>query len=120
MLSELLRVSRFGLVGLLASLVHILMAGILLSWCPTFHEVVVNFFGYICALSFSLFGHQQFTFRRQARIMRFLSMSLIGLAVNNMVLFSALRLDFSGLYAIIPAVFSAAFVSYLLARRWVF
>lgn len=117
---EILRISRFGLVGFLASAVHLAVAALLLAWQPGVHEFLVNLVAYICAFLFSLVGHQRFTFQQRARLLPFILMSWLGLAVNNLILYMALKLGFSGFTAIAPAVLLAAGVSYFVARTWVF
>lgn len=118
--AELWQIARFGAVGLIASAVHIATAAALLKFWPATNELWANLAAYSVAFTTSLIGHQYFTFRRRARFLRFLAMSLCGFLVNNGILITALWAGLSGLEAIIPAVLVAAASSYLLSRVWVF
>lgn len=117
---EIMRFSRFGSVGLLASVVHVSVAGLAFLGAPQAHEVAVNLVAYCCAFLVSLVGHQRYTFKRRARIFRFFMMSWFGLLVNNITLLTALKLGVIGVPAIAIAVVVAAVAGYLLARFWVF
>lgn len=118
--AELWQVVRFGLVGVAASVTHVLVAALLLMMQPALHEGWINVIAYGVAFGVSLLGHQRVTFRRPAHLRRFIVMSLSGFGINNLVLFLALAIGASGLWAIVPAVGIAAAVSYLLSRCWVF
>lgn len=111
---------RFGLIGLTASLTHILAAALVIVLLPALHEFWVNVMAYGVAFCVSLVGHQRVTFRRRASLWRFIVMSLTGFGINNGILAVALWLGLSGLLAIGPAVVIAAMISYLLSRCWVF
>lgn len=117
---EVMRVSRFSSVGLLASAVHVLVAGLIFLGFPQAHEVAVNLISYCCAFLVSLIGHQRYTFKRRARLFRFLMMSWFGLLINNITLLAALKFGVVGVPAIAIAVVLAAVAGYLLARFWVF
>ncbi|MGH1462760.1 MAG: GtrA family protein [Neptuniibacter sp.] len=119
-LFELSRIIRFGIVGLTASVLHLLAAMFTLNHWPEMHESVANAIAYVIAFMISLLGHQKITFQRKARLSKFLLLSWIGLAINYSVLFFGLWLGLSDLFVIVPAVGVAALASYLLASRWVF
>ncbi|WP_346799152.1 GtrA family protein [Halomonas sp. Bachu 37] len=119
-LAELWQMMRFGLVGLVASISHILVAALVLYVLPVLHEFWVNVIAYGVAFGVSLMGHQRVTFQRTASLWRFTVMSLTGFGINNLVLVGALGIGFSGLIAIAPAVVVAATASYVLSRCWVF
>ncbi|MGO2132614.1 MAG: GtrA family protein [Halomonas sp.] len=118
--SELGRILRFCVVGGLATLVHIGLAGLLLAAWLTGPIFIINLLAYLGAFTCSLIGHQRFTFGQRAHFLRFILMSLSGFAVNNLVLACGLWLGFSPFWAITSATGLAAAVSYLISRRWVF
>lgn len=111
---------RFGLIGLAASMTHILVAALMIVVFSALHEFIVNALAYGVAFSISLAGHQRITFRRSAHLWRFAAMSLAGFSINNLVLAGALGIGLTGLWAIAAAVLVAALASYVLARCWVF
>ncbi len=119
-LAELWQMLRFGLIGLAASMTHILAAALMIMVFPALHEFIVNALAYIVAFGISLAGHQRVTFRRSASLWRFTVMSLAGFSINNLVLAGALGVGVTGLWAISTALVVAAVASYVLARCWVF
>lgn len=111
---------RFGIIGLAASLVHILVAALMIILLPALHAFVINLLAYGVAFGVSLAGHQRFTFHRKASLWRFTAMSFTGFSINNLVLVGALGMGLAELSAITAAVVIAAVASYVISRCWVF
>lgn len=110
-------------VGLATTGVHVglAMAARLAGLAP----LAANFTGYVAAVVFSYFGHAWLTFRRDARsgaqFARFVVVSLVGLALNQLIVHvgsNLLRLPFwaslTGVVVLVPPV------TFLLAKAWAF
>lgn len=118
------RILKFGLVGVAATLVHILVG---ISWISFgLNPLVANFLAYITALLVSFWGHHSFTFSNHnlplgTTAPRFLSTSLLGFALNEAIL--AILVGFEILpakTALALATLLVAVVTYVLSKRWVF
>ncbi|MEH6834394.1 MULTISPECIES: GtrA family protein [Falsihalocynthiibacter] len=117
-------VLKFGLVGGLATLVHITV-GIL--WIRFgLNPLVANFLAYITALIVSFWGHHSFTFNNHNLPLgktapRFLTTSALGFLLNELILASLVGLNLmSPSSALALATLLVAGFTYLLSRRWVF
>lgn len=123
LLPELLRLLRFGLVGIAATLTHmgVAEAALLAGGLPAVWASVI---GFVPAFAVSYLGHARVTFAGQARhahaLPRFFLIALGGFlaslglltAAQGQPLPEALRLALS--IAVIPAI------TYVLARLWAF
>lgn len=116
------RIVVFGLVGGLASLLHIAVAGAAMRWGAV-SIFVANMAGFALAFLWSYAGHYWLTFRstRQHRsaLPRFALTALAGYGVNNgVVLGCVLLTGTESLWFIVLAVGFAAIVVYLVSSRW--
>ncbi|MCC5865996.1 MAG: GtrA family protein [Wenzhouxiangella sp.] len=124
---ELLRLGRFGLVGLSATLVH---AGVyaLLTALALSSALAANFIGYVCAVLVSLIGHSRWTFAGHqqkktgaALTARFIVTSLTSLGLNTLLVWLvAHQADLDPLWAIPGMVLVVPLLTYLLMKHWVF
>lgn len=127
---DLLRpVMRFGLVGVAATVVH--MVGFAL-FIEIFHiwAVAANVLAYCVAFLVSFTGHYGWSFREQTRspdvpwrrsVVRFLAVSMFGLILNTAQV--ALIVDILGLHywvAIASMVVVTTSAVFLLSRFWAF
>jgi putative flippase GtrA len=114
----------FGLIGVTATLVHVLVA-LAARHLAHLPPLTASFTGYLAAVSVSYFGNTFLTFGaapwRRDQIVRFGIMSLAGLAVGQGIIWllvTRLGLPFwvglAGMVAVVPASSFAA------ARLWVF
>lgn len=120
----IVRVVRFGLVGLAAAAVHYGVAislVMLVDWSPQ----VANVGGYLPALLVSYHGQGRYTFRmspkNQSRFWRFAATSFAGLMINAAGY--AIVLHFTNLdyrIALGLVLIAAALLTYLALGRWVF
>lgn len=117
-------VLKFGLVGGMATLVHITV-GIL--WIRFgLNPLVANFLAYLTALVVSFWGHHSFTFNNHNQPLaktapRFLSTSVLGFLMNELILASVVGLNLmSPSSALTLATLLVAAFTYLLSKRWVF
>lgn len=85
---------RFGLVGLVATAVHIGVGLLFLG--AGLHPFLANAFGFATALSVSLAGHHWFTFETSAPFARTASrytlVAFLGFGFNNLVLATLISL----------------------------
>lgn len=65
---ELLTLVRFSAVGALATLLHFVVA-LLLLWNLSITLQLANMMAFLCALAFSFLGHRHFTFRSQRAVL---------------------------------------------------
>jgi putative flippase GtrA len=114
----------FALVGAAATGCHYvaaLAAHQLLGLAPMW----ATFVGYACSVGVSYFGNSVFTFRRPAlhgpQFVRFATISLAGLAINQAIVFvgaNLLHLPFWA--ALIPVVVIVPASTFALAKFWAF
>jgi putative flippase GtrA len=120
---------RFGLVGGVATLIHVLIfAGAIERFaCP---PLLANVIGFAVAVGVSFFGHYHWTFALEAAharpfarlaLARFAAVALLGLILNSAVvglITGLLGLDY--VYAIPPMILVVPVVLFLLGKFWAF
>jgi putative flippase GtrA len=114
----------FGLVGVTASLVHLLLASALFSLAGM-SIFTANVFGFAVAFAVSYFGHYHLTFRSQqahrVAVARFVVTALAGFAINNLCLaMLTWAIGHESQWSLAAAILVAAAVVYLLSGRWAF
>lgn len=114
-------VTRFGLVGGVATVVHLAVAATLSATWPALSEFVVNVCGFLVAFQISFIGHRRLTFRRRGSARRFFLLALLGFALNNGVLASLLAVTaIRGFWAIAIATLTVPIITYIGSRLWAF
>lgn len=122
---ELARIIRFGIVGVLATAVHVGTVMLLVEnrWLPD--PLMANVVAFSCAVLVSFFGHSRWTFgqRRQdlPQFLRFLATTLLALGLNQLIMGVSTRmlgLDYRLAMALIVVL--VPLFTYALARSWVF
>ncbi len=82
------QLSSFGVIGLIATAVHVIV-GLGLHNGLGIAPLVANFFGFCCALCVSFFGQTRFTFPAAtadlSAFVRFASVALTGLGLNQLI-----------------------------------
>ena len=117
---ELWTVARFGVIGLLATAVHLLVAS-LCFLVGGLQELPANILAFAVAFPVSYFGHRYFTFRTAGSAIRFLMVSGASFVANNTILVALLEiLELEGVYAITAALVLTPVMVFLLSRYWVF
>ena len=124
--------AKFGVVGVLATLVHI---GMFVTLIETFRvwELLSNFIAYCTALGVSFFGHSYWTFKadpskdndkgltKQNSFIRFWVVSLSGLVINTMIVFLVTETwQASYYYAIALMVTVTPLFVFTVSKVWVF
>ncbi|WP_419307932.1 GtrA family protein [Chromohalobacter israelensis] len=113
--------ARFGLVGIAATGVHLLVAGVLLGTWPSMSEFLANVVAFLAAFQVSLMGHRRVTFRRRGRAKRFFLVALAGFVLNNGVLGTLLATTpVQGFLAVAIATLTVPVLTYLASRFWAF
>lgn len=115
---------KFGLVGGLATLVHIVVGILLIRF--GLDPFLANFLAYLTALGVSFWGHHSFTFNNHnlplgTTAPRFLSTSFLGFLLNETVL--AVVLGFTMIpatTALALATLLVAAFTFLVSKLWVF
>jgi len=115
---------RFGLVGALATLVHIIIGFLLIQsgWQP----LTANVAAFATAFLVSFCGHLGFSFADEdvdpmTALWRFSLVAIAGFSVNEALLFGLLsRTTLSGTLALSLATGCAALFTFWLSRVWAF
>jgi putative flippase GtrA len=115
---------RFGVVGVGASIVHVIVA-LLLIERATMPLLWANAVAFSVAVFVSYFGNHAWTFRRagyhRKHFPRFFVIALGGLALNQIIVF--LTVDVAGiayLYGILLVVMIVPGLSFALSKCWAF
>lgn len=117
-------ISRFTLIGIIATLVHMATSFVLMSWTPmTVHQA--NLGGFLLALCVSYSGHYYFSFKsakaHKSALPRFFITTLTAYACNVLVIF--VLTSWTTLPENICLLFGVGimpFVSFILSRMWVY
>lgn len=123
-LEELFTASRFALVGVVATSIHIGVVWILISQFMV-APFLANLIAFLTAFVFSFTGQYIWTFRSDrhwlSALARFFFIASSAFAVNNIVLISLLRSELmnSSLAAVL-AVFVIPLFTYFSGRFWAF
>ncbi len=120
---ELLPISRFSLLGAIATIVHItVVMGVELH--GKMSTLAVHFLGYLAAFSISFAGHYLYTFKssRQWRraLLVFLTVSLALLALSSVVLKLCAAAGLTPMTSLLIAAVSIPILSYVLNKKLVF
>lgn len=128
-LMELLRVLRFGIVGLTAAAVHywVVIGLVELAHIAPLHA---NVGGFVVAFWVSYFGHRHWTFSdavashadgAHPSFIRFLAVALLGFCMNQLLFYLLLRYVGLPYYvALALVVFTVAVMTYVLSKLWAF
>ena len=128
-LIELLRIARFGIVGLTAAAVHYWVV-IALVEVVLIAPLQANVGGFFVAFWISYFGHRHWTFSdavathnegEHSSFLRFLLVALLGFCMNELLFYLLLR--YAGwpyYFALAVVVFTVAVMTYVLSRLWAF
>ena len=122
---RLAQLFRFGIVGAIATAVHISVVVSLVESTVISDPLVANIVAFCCAVLVSYFGHNYWTFQHRQhstkQFARFVLITLSALGLNQIILYVATRLI--GLDYKIGLIFVILLVpifTYFLARLWVF
>jgi putative flippase GtrA len=115
---------RFALVGVLATLVHLIIGTglIYLALAP----LLANICGFLSAFSVSFLGHHHFSFgghgnRSGDTLIRFVLVAAIGFGINQGVLASLLyAFPSNAMNALIISTLTAAVATFKLSHLWAF
>lgn len=119
-----LEASWFSVVGLGATLIHVLVA-LALQHFLGLAPLLANFLAYGSAVSFSYVGNARWTFRGRSHgaptALRFLLVSLLGLALNQGIVHITVNLldwPFAGALAVVVMVVPVTI--FALSKLWAF
>ena len=115
---------RFGVIGIVATFVHVGMVVFLVE-VPDLEPVWANVLAFLTALSVSYFGNFHWTFAAEGqhgrRVPRFVCTQTFGFASSQTIMFvvvEVLRMHYG--IALTAVLMTVPLVSYLLSRKWVF
>lgn len=121
MLGQLL---RFGLVGILATIVHMIIGFLLIQ--AGWHPMLANTCAFIIAFFVSFVGHLGFSFADQKTsfsrsLSRFVVVGLFGFSVNQLILAVLIALALTtDTVSLLISTSCAAFVTFGLSKVWAF
>ena len=121
---ETYQAAKFAVVGLIATVIHILVAWIFIKYFRI-NPFVSNIFAFTTAFFVSFISHYTWVFKakrsKHSALKRFLLVAIFGFTVNNVVLIALLRIGIADPFnsIFISALFVPA-VSYILNRNWTF
>ena len=123
-LNEVIIVGRFGIVGLIATAVHLVVVWILIE-VTTLPTLIANTFAFITAFVVSFSGHYLWTFSNQGRmseaLIKFLLISLSGFSANSFILAGLLHVEwFSPSMSSTLAVAAVPVITFFSSRLWGF
>lgn len=113
----------FGIVGVLATLVHYVSALLFVEGVGL-AELTANFLAYCLAVGVSYFGHAIFTFRAPVSkkgFLKFIVVSLTALALSQALLYTLGRLGWFGFRInMLVVVCSIPVFSFVMNKFWVY
>jgi putative flippase GtrA len=123
-LAEYLIFARFSLVGILAGVVHILVAVILIEY-GGIAVMFANLIAFLCGFSVAFSGHYHYSFRCSARyrqaLVRYFTISGSGFLINNLLLLALVNSGYLGdVVSMILAAGVIPLVSFTASRLWGF
>lgn len=117
------QISRFAIVGAVATLVHVFVA-LAVSSHFAFAPLVANLAGFCVAVAVSFWGHLRVTFRvaepQRQHLYRFVVLSLASLAASSLITVVIIYLGGSMIVAMCLVTLIVPGVSFFAARLWAF
>lgn len=115
---------KFGCVGVLASLTHLGVVILLVTW--GMHPLYANVFAFVAAFNVSYLGHRYWTFNKRSSphattVARFFAVAVFSFLLNESLFFLFLKFTplpyFLAIFLVLVIVTPATF---LLSRIWAF
>lgn len=126
---EIFTLFRFGIVGIIATFIHIFSAWILLDNLQINNAIIVNTIAFLIAFIFSFLGHYFWTFKAaenntniKKTIIKFFIIAITGFLINTFSL--SILLYFNVIanekFAIVIALIFVPIFTYVLSKFWGF
>lgn len=114
---------RFALVGLGATLVHLVSGSMLVA--AGIPALVANLPAFLISFGVSFLGHWRYTFPDRGialsrALRRFLLVAIFGFGLNESILAVLLRVTEAEVTALLCAVLISAVATFVLGRNWAF
>lgn len=120
---NVVEVTRFGIVGISSTAVHLTVVAILATYA-TLSASLIHVIGYLCALGISFTGHYVFTFKSNKAVvttfMKFFIVSCFTLGLSTLLVITMTWMSASRLIAVLFAAASVPVISYVANREFVF
>ena len=118
------QISRFAAIGILATIVHVVMAS-LFHYGIGFSPLVANLGGFFCAFIPSFAGHYFWTFEKTSDMRRamprFFLVAILGLCLNQAIVWLVVHvLDQSFALAMALGIVIIPATSFVLSKFWAF
>lgn len=120
----LAQLGRFGIVGILATILH-LLAAYLANQIFELPPQLANFIGFLVAFFFSFIGHLRFTFSASGATSfyfpRFIGLSCMTLLLSSLIVYvTDEHLNWPFLASIVAVGFAVPLISFVVSKYWVF
>lgn len=120
-ISEVLKIVRFGIVGAAATATHLLLAAGLLAMHFGISVFLINLMAFCGAFPVSYLGHRYFTFAAPGSSRKFALVAIGGFLMNTFILGIVISaFNIGGLVAIAISTLTVPILIYLASRLWVF
>ena len=115
---------RFGVVGLLAALIHFSTV-ILLVQTYHFVPLTANILGFLIAFQFSYWGHRKWTFNdtesmHRVAVSKFLCVQMLNFAMNELLFYVFLSFNLPYPVALIIVLTVLPIFTFAASKLWVF
>lgn len=111
---------RFIFVGGAATITHLVAAAVGLRLAPDLNVVFINTLAFCIAFVVSYIGHRYFTFNREGRVLKFFLVAIVGLLINNSIVFLVSLLVNFPFLAIVMGTSVSPIMVFLLSKYWAF
>ncbi len=124
LLSEIFTALKFSIVGVVATILHLLIALSLVTYYSV-HPILANFFAFLCAFMVSFFGHFHWTFSvaidQRVALIKFFAVTMTAFAINNLLLMVLLNVtNLPKQWVVAMAAMIIPVVTFISSRLWVF
>ena len=115
--------SRFSIVGVVATLVYFVVASVLVLATPI-QATTASIVAYCCGIPVSFLGQSRFTFRvgqtRAAHLLRFALVTVLGLSISYLSIVLASSLSLHPIAGVVCGTILVPIMSFIVMNSWVF
>lgn len=117
------QIGSFGLVGVTATLAHLIIAYALIEWTST-NAYAANGVGAFCAFWVSFLGNARMTFLYRGSVgpalLRYAMLTLVSFIITTVILYLIQSADLPLYFYILGSVIAIPPITFTLSKFWVF
>ncbi|SPT68425.1 GtrA-like protein [Anaerobiospirillum thomasii] len=117
--SHIFEIVRFILVGSAATLTDLIISAALIYMTPL-SENAITTIAFAIAFFVSYFGHKNYTFKKDGKMLSFLALALGMLLLRNIIVYYLVLYVIAGLPALVIAMIFVTGITYLVSKFFVF